>query len=130
MASAATRLRGINLQLNTLAVSGTPPKQISGDLKRSTELDPYRVTRLDAPRRVQAAPFSSSMPASIDRTGNVAQVQLDRYRAPAIPSAGSLSSSQETNLENIGKRLKKKFFGSSAEMSVGTGWLVGSMKEG
>ena len=113
MASAATRLRGINLQLNTLAVSGTPPSQFRGNLKEAART-PSLIGRptLDRPNipTPPATAFGSAVPSSIDRTRKVPTVPVLGYRAPAIPSAGSLSSGASKNLDNLGKRLKDKFF--------------------
>ena len=120
--SIETRLRGVRLKLGELAVSGTPADQFKGNLKEETRT-PSLIRRptLDRPNipTPPATAFGSAVPSSIDRTRKVPTVPVLGYRAPAIPSAGSLSYRQSENLDNLGGRLKRKFFTSDTSGMAG-----------
>ena len=106
--SVATRLRGINLQLRTLA-SGAPASQFSLNLTRLST-PPINVSPPSLKRQpsIAAVPFGRGIDK--DRTTGVSSVSPITARRPVVPSSGALSKETRENIKNIGERLKDKFF--------------------
>ena len=121
----ATRLRGINLQLGTLA-SGAPTSQFSLNLT-GLSTPPINVSLPSLKRQPSIASVPFGRGIDKDRTTSVSSVSPITARRPVVPSSGALSKTTRDNLTNIGKRLKRKFFGSSMETSLG-GEFMGSME--
>ena len=113
----ATRLRGINLQLGTLA-SGSPASQFSLNLS-SLSTPPINVSPPSLKRQpsIAAVPFGRGIDK--DRTTGVSSVSPITARRPVVPSSGALSKTTKDNLKNIGKRLKRKFFTSDTSGMAG-----------
>jgi len=106
--SVATRLRGINLQLRTLA-SGAPASQFSLNLPSlSNPLINVSPPSLKRQASVASVPFRRGI--GKDRTTDVASVSPITARRPVVPSSGALSKETRENIKNIGERLKDKFF--------------------
>ena len=104
----ATRLRGINLQLGTLA-SGSPTEQFSLNLRSIASRSSRRVSSpLERQASIAAVPFGRGIDK--DRTTGVSSVSPITARRPVVPSSGALSKTTRDNLKTIGERLKDKFF--------------------
>ena len=112
----AANLRGINLRLGTLA-SGTPASQFSLNLPSlSNPLINVSPPSLKRQASVASVPFRRGI--GKDRTTDVASVSPITARRPVVPSSGTLSKTTRENITNIGKRLKRNFFGSSASENL------------
>ena len=106
--SVATRLRGINLQLRTLA-SGAPASQFSLNLTRLST-PPINVSPPSLKRQPNIASVPFGRGIDKDRTTGVSSVSPITARRPVVPSSGALSKETRENIKNIGERLKDKFF--------------------